>query len=102
MSDPNTVRVLSLSGGGERGYISLVFLQRFLNQWGMVGTLAQNFDVICGTSIGGICSLGFGLGKSVADLVPFFTEEGQWIFTIRTAEDELLGSINATKSCNNS
>jgi patatin-like phospholipase/acyl hydrolase len=100
MSDPNTVRVLSLSGGGERGYISLVFLQRFLNQWGMVGTLAQNFDVICGTSIGGICSLGFGLGKSVADLVPFFTEEGQWIFTIRTAEDVLLGSINASDPSN--
>jgi hypothetical protein len=100
MSDPNTVRILSLSGGGERGYISLVFLQRFLNQWGMVGTLAQNFDVICGTSIGGICALSFGLGKSVADLIPFFTEEGQWIFTIRTAEDVLLGYINASLPSN--
>ena len=100
MSDPNTVRVLSLSGGGERGYISLVFLQRFLNQWGMVGTLAQNFDVICGTSIGGICSLGFGLGKSVADLIPFFTEEGQWIFTIRTTQDVIDESVNASEPSN--
>ena len=100
MSDPNTVRVLSLSGGGERGYISLVFLQRFLNQWGMVGTLAQNFDVICGTSIGGICALNFGLGKSVADLIPFFTVEGPWIFTNRTVEDVLAGSIDASLPSN--
>ncbi len=100
MSDTNTLRVLALNGGGMRGYLSLVFLQRFLNQWGMVGTLADNFDVICGTSIGGISALGFGLGKSVDDLLPFFTEQGEWIFTIRTAGDVLNGSIDSSEPSN--
>ena len=100
MSDPSTIRILSLNGGGTRGYTSLVFLQRFLQQWGMTGTIAQNFDVISGTSIGGISALGFGLGKTVEDLIPFFTQEGQWVFTIRTAEDVIEGSINASEPSN--
>ena len=71
--DCNTVRVLSLDGGGIRGYLSLKWLQRFISQWGVNGNeLWKYFDVICGTSIGGIAALSYAYGKSPDELKPFF------------------------------
>jgi patatin-like phospholipase/acyl hydrolase len=83
MSDVNTVRILELDGGGERGYLSLTFFNRFVQQWGIdPTTLAQQFDVICGTSVGGIMALAFATGKRPEDLLPFFTEQGPYLFTL--------------------
>lgn len=85
MSDPNTIRVLELDGGGERGYLSLNFLEKFVQEWGInPEDIAKNFDVICGTSIGGIMALGFALGLTPAAISPFFTVEGPNIFTLGT------------------
>ena len=62
-----TVRVLSIDGGGIRGIIPLKFLQRIQNEVNnarRAGGLEQNlnihqmFDVIAGTSSGGIIALG--------------------------------------------
>ena len=83
--DINTVRVLSLDGGGVRGYLSLKFLQRFIQQWGInPNELWKYFDVITGTSIGGIQALGYAYGKSPDELENFFLQEAKRIFTIRT------------------
>lgn len=83
--DRNTIRVLSLDGGGVRGYLSLKFLQRFIQQWGIQGDeLWKYFDVIAGTSIGGIQALGYSFGKSPDELEPFFQQKAKRIFTIRT------------------
>lgn len=85
MSDPNTIRVLELDGGGERGYLSLNFFDLFVQQWGIDPTkISENFDVICGTSIGGIMALGFALGIPPVDILPFFTDKGPYIFTLGT------------------
>ena len=83
MSDTNTIRVLSLDGGGERGYLSLKFLIKFIDQWGInPADIAKNFDVICGTSIGGIMALAFALGKTPSEIESFFTTAGPYIFTL--------------------
>lgn len=82
MSDPNTIRILELDGGGERGYLSLNFFIKFIQQWGIdPATVAANFDVICGTSVGGILSLALAIGKTPAELLPFFTDDGPYIFS---------------------
>ena len=94
MADPKTLRVLTLNGGGMRGYMSTVFLQRFINEWkaaGMTGSLADNFDVIAGTSIGAIQALYYGLGKDASqpegqecqEVLNLFENEGPWMFTIK-------------------
>jgi len=84
MSDPNTVRILSLDGGGVRGYLSLKWLQRFIQQWGISSSeLWKHFDVISGTSIGGIQALGYAHGRSPEFLEPFFLEKAKRIFTTR-------------------
>ena len=86
MSDPRTLRILSLDGGGERGYLSLNFLKLFLTQWlgsdGPNSNIASKFDVICGTSIGGILGLALANGMTANSLTPFFTVQGPSIFSL--------------------
>lgn len=82
MSDPNTLRILSFDGGGERGYLSCRFFEKFVQQWGISPSdIAKNFDVICGTEIGGIIALSFALGKTLDDILPFFTTQALYIFS---------------------
>lgn len=83
MADSNTLRILSLDGGGERGYLSLNFLKKFVQLWGIdQSTLASQFDVICGTSIGGIMGLSIAKGMTLDAMFPFFTTQGPYIFTL--------------------
>jgi hypothetical protein len=83
MSDPRTLRILEFDGGGERGYMSLQFFTLFVQLWGITpADLAKKFDVICGTSIGGIIGLALAFGKTPAELAPFFTVQGPYIFSL--------------------
>ena len=82
MTTPKTVRILSLDGGGMRGYLSAAFLKRFIQQWGInPNELRKNFDIIAGTSIGGIQACGYANGLAPSDLQTFFVNNGPLIFT---------------------
>ena len=101
MGDCNVVRVLSLYGGGTRGLLSLKWLQRFVAQWGInPNELWKHFDVICGTSIGGIQALGYAYGYSPDYLEPFFTAKGKKMFTTRSAAEVIMGSCTTTTENN--
>lgn len=83
MSDPNTIRILEIDGGGQRGYFSLNWLDKFVQLWGIdPATLASKFDVICGTSVGGIMALSLAKGMTPAQMYPFFTTQGPYIFSL--------------------
>ena len=78
----STINILSLDGGGMRGYISALFLQKFVAMWGVdPSQLYKQFDVIAGTSVGGIQALGYAYGMTPTDLQNFFIEDGPWIFS---------------------
>lgn len=82
MSDPNTRRILSIDGGGMRGTFSVEWMDKFVNLWGIPpNEIWKEFDVICGTSAGGLQVLGYGGGLSPADLMEFLENEGPWIFS---------------------
>jgi hypothetical protein len=86
MSDPNTLRILEIDGGGERGYLSTNFLEKFIQLWGIEqDALSDYFDVICGTSVGGLMALSFAMGLGTTDIKPFFTTQGPYIFTLGTS-----------------
>lgn len=94
MTVPDTLRILSLDGGGMRGYLSACWLDKFVQQWGVQGNeLWKHFDVIAGTSVGGIQALGYANGMSPSELKVFFTEDGPWIFAIRTALDTVCNLL---------
>lgn len=94
MSDPNTLRVLELDGGGERGYLSLNFLIEFIQLWGIdPADIWKHFDVICGTSIGGILSLALAAGRTPEQILPFFTDEGKFIFSTNGDESSVASIL---------
>lgn len=96
MSDPNTLRILSLDGGGERGYLSLNFLKNFVNLWGIdPATLAQQFDVITGTSIGGLMGLAFAFGLTPDYVSNFFTVQGPYIFSLTSLSPSVRPNLAA-------
>lgn len=57
------LRILSLDGGGVRGIIQIVALQRLEALIGLNLPLGQFFDLIVGTSAGGLVALGLGQDK---------------------------------------
>lgn len=85
MSDTNTLRVLSLDGGGMRGYVSATFLKKFVELWGINGNeLYKYFDIITGSSIGGIQALSYSIGMSPTEVLDFFVQDGPWVFSTST------------------
>ena len=76
------IRILSLDGGGMRGYLSATFLKSFVDEWGAKpNELYKHFDIITGTSVGGIQAMGYALGKTPTLMQEFFRDDGPWIFT---------------------
>jgi hypothetical protein len=78
----STVKVLSIDGGGMRGLISVQFMKKFVELWGInPNEIWKEFDIITGSSIGGIVAMCFAMGMSPDDVLPFFNTDGPWIFT---------------------
>src|SRR3954447_2106513 len=96
-----SVSVLSIDGGGIRGVIPATILQAIEEQ--MKRPIAEGFDVIAGTSTGGILALGLtkpaGKGArtpafSAHDLLSLYVDHGHEIFdktiwnTVKVLVDE--------------
>ena len=75
---PERFQILSLDGGGIRGVFSAAILAAIEEDLNV--RLADHFDLIAGTSTGGIIALGLGLGLRPADVLAFYTEHGPHIF----------------------
>lgn len=92
------VRILCLNGGGVRGLFTinvLAEIERIIEQrTGQADVKAGDyFDLITGTSIGGILALGLAAGKSARELEAFFREQAPAIFPQRWALFNLLKSM---------
>jgi patatin-like phospholipase/acyl hydrolase len=70
--------LLALAGGGFRGLFTARVLARMEADAGV--KLASRFDLMAGTSIGGILAIGIACGISAADLVALMREHGPQIF----------------------
>ena len=73
-------KILSLDGGGIRGIYTAEILRRCEESFCGDVPLAQYFDMIAGTSTGGIIALGLGLGIPTAKIVSFYRDDGRRIF----------------------
>lgn len=74
-------QILSLIGGGIRGAFITAFLRDIEQRLGK--PIAESFDLIAGTSTGGIIAAGLSLGMSAEDMHQFYVEHGARIFTPR-------------------
>ena len=74
-------QILSLDGGGIRGVFSAAILAAAEEDLSV--RLVDHFDLIAGTSTGGIIAIALGLGFRPADVLAFYTEHGPDIFRNR-------------------
>ena len=73
-------KILSLDGGGIKGIYASEILRRCEETLGRGEPLGRYFDMIAGTSTGGIIALALGLGISTSDIAAFYSEDGRKIF----------------------
>lgn len=79
----NVRRILSIDGGGVKGTIPAAFLSTVESATGK--RLVDHFDLIAGTSTGGIIALGLGLGLSATEILRFYEADGPRIFSQEVA-----------------
>jgi patatin-like phospholipase/acyl hydrolase len=73
-----TFQILALSGGGFRGLFTCSVLARLEEQARC--PLHECFDLISGTSAGGIIALGLAMGKKAETIQEMFLQHGEEIF----------------------
>jgi hypothetical protein len=71
-------RILSLDGGGIKGAFTASFLAALEEK--LPHRISAYFDLICGTSVGGIIALGLGLGFTGQALLEFHQVFGREVF----------------------
>ena len=76
--DERFFRILSLDGGGIRGVFPAALLARLEEH--LEYPIGHYFDLIAGTSTGGIIAIGLGLGLSANDILKLYVEQGPAIF----------------------
>ena len=74
-------QILSLIGGGIRGAFVTSYLKELEQKLGR--PIAECFDLIAGTSTGGIVAAGLAYGLSAEKMHQFYVDHGESIFTER-------------------
>ena len=86
-------RVLSIDGGGIRGIVTTVMMQRLAATPGLEGFL-DKVDLIAGTSTGGLLALAIARGKSLEEIRNLYVDDGPEIFDDSWVDDLLdLGKL---------
>ena len=84
-------RILCLDGGGIRG----AYTASVLSSWEehTAYNIRDHFDLIAGTSTGGILAIGLGMGLKASDLLDFYEIHGGVIFPTEKPVSKLRHSI---------
>ena len=89
-------RVLSIDGGGIRGIIPakiLALLEEELGRKGKSTRICDYFDMICGTSTGGIIAIGLGLGMPANDILNLYLENAEDLFPKKSFKRKMCNVI---------
>lgn len=73
-------RILSIDGGGIRGILPASILAEFERQYLGGHSAGDYFDLIAGTSTGGIIALGLSIGLPASDILQVYFDHGEEIF----------------------
>lgn len=78
MAEPKKFKILCIDGGGMKGLYSAQLLAKFEDVFNV--RISDCFDMLCGTSTGGIIALAASLKKPMRDVVTFYEQDGPIIF----------------------
>ncbi len=84
-------KVLSIDGGGIKGLYSSTILEHLEKRYGE--PCSDFFDLICGTSTGGLIALALSLKIPAAEISKIYSEHGKEIFPV---QNRFLGIIRQT------
>ncbi|MFW2135492.1 CBASS cGAMP-activated phospholipase [Chryseobacterium sp. TY4] len=78
MEDDKIFKILSIDGGGIKGLYSARILEKFEKKFNC--KTSDHFDMICGTSTGGLIALALTSLISAEEICSFYEEKGAIIF----------------------
>ena len=78
VSDGISFRILALDGGGIKGAFTASVLATLEQALGL--SAASQFDLVAGTSTGGILAIGLGMGLHPKDMLRFYRDRGPVVF----------------------
>jgi patatin-like phospholipase/acyl hydrolase len=84
-------RILALSGGGYLGLYTAAVLAALEEQIGE--PIGRRFDLIAGTSVGGIIAAAVALELPLSQLVEYFREHGTEVFSPRAMPASTVGRL---------
>lgn len=87
--EKKTFKILSIDGGGIKGLYSASILASFEAKTGK--RITDYFDMICGTSTGGLIAIGLANGMSAQSMVDLYVTKGSIIFP--TSNNTLIRSL---------
>lgn len=93
--EPYPRRILTIDGGGLKGAMPAAFLAEIEEMSGQ--RIVDNFDLIAGTSTGGIIALGLALGLTAAEILDFYLSRGPRIFDQEPGEGILTAALTAIR-----
>jgi uncharacterized protein len=90
-------RILSLDGGGMMGAFSASVLDTYEKECRARTGLGvvDHFDMIAGTSTGGIIAVGLAMGATIEQILGFYRDRGAKIFPSNTGVSGWLGTLGS-------
>jgi patatin-like phospholipase/acyl hydrolase len=86
-------RILTFDGGGIRGIVTAIILERLNSEEGLTGWL-DSVDLIAGTSTGGLLALVLAHGLDIGEIRSLYEEKGDEIFDDSWLDDIIdIGKI---------
>lgn len=90
MEEKKKFKILCIDGGGIKGLYSAKVLEKFEESFNT--NLSDHFDLICGTSTGGIIALGVSAKIPMKNVVKFYEDFGPKIFASKWKKLGTLGN----------
>jgi patatin-like phospholipase/acyl hydrolase len=84
-------KILAIDGGGIKGLYSSTILERFESKFNCL--LSDKFDMICGTSTGGLIALAISLGIPCQEVSQLYQEKGALIFPPSSESSKRLKKV---------
>src|SRR5208283_964174 len=91
VSDGISFRILALDGGGIKGAFTASVLATLEKSLGL--PIADHFDMVAGTSTGGILAIGLGMGLDSQQLLQFYRDRGAVIFPVTSFHKQLWRKV---------
>jgi uncharacterized protein len=84
-------KILSIDGGGIKGLYSSTVLEHLEKKY--QGSCSNYFDMLCGTSTGGLIALGLSLKIPASEMSKIYSDHGKDIFP---KQNKIIGLIRQT------